>query len=217
MSGAIGVTCAETGRYSMFSASLARLRKPEGTSVYIVTGSDREQGRNELVREMLQNGDEWLLFIDDDHVFEEDLLERLLSHGVDVVGALYLRRDMPYSPICYESRLPAGKYVPLDLSRYEKDALVKVDAVGTGGMLVRRNVFQWMTEKVEGEWFKRGKMTEDMIFCREIGEQFEIHCDLGARMGHMTTSAVWPTVGKEDEWAIGFDISGQVNFITPMP
>lgn len=211
--GCIAVTCAETGRYSMFSACLARLRKPEGTNLYFVTGSDREQGRNELVKAMLDGGDDWLLFLDDDHVFEDDLLERLLAHDVDIVGALYLRRDMPYTPICYESRIPVGKYVPIKLADHPKNALVKVDAVGTGGMLVRRRVFETMDDP----WFKRGRMTEDMIFCSEVRELFDIHCDLGTRMGHMTTTAVWPAVGKEDEWAISFNISGQVNFITPMP
>ena len=216
MSGGIGVVCAETGRYSMFSGSLGRLRKPEGTNLYLITGSDREQGRNEAVKAMLDNGDDWLLFIDDDHIFEEDLLERLLAHDVDVVGALYLRRDMPYTPICYESRLPAGKYVPIDLSQYPKDALVKVDAVGTGGMLVRREVFEWM-DPADGRWFLRGEMTEDIIFCASLRDKFDIYCDLGTRMGHMTTTAIWPSEGEHGEWAVSFNISGQVNFITSMP
>lgn len=211
--GAIGVTCAETGRYSLFSASLGRLKQPEDTNLYFVTGSDREQGRNELVKAMLDGGDEWLLFLDDDQIFEEDLLLRLLAREVDVVGALYLRRDMPYTPICYEARIPVGKYMPVDLAPYGQDEMIKVDVVGTGGMLVRRRVF----ESMDPPWFKRGKHTEDIIFCNEIRDRFDIYCDLGARMGHMTTTAVWPGVGQQGEWAVQFNISGQVNFIAPMP
>lgn len=197
----------------MFSASLGRLlrRAPVGTNLYTVMGSDREQGRNELVKAMLDNGDDWMLFVDDDHIFEDDLLERLLAHEVDVVGALYLRRDIPYTPICYNVTLPAGKYMPVRLADHAHDALIKVDAVGTGGMLVRRRVFESMADP----WFKRSTMTEDLIFCEEIRDTFDIHCDLGTRMGHMTTTAVWPTIGQKDEWAVSFNVSGQVNFITP--
>lgn len=211
MPGAIGVTCAETGRYSMFSACLARLRRPPGTHIYFVTGSDREQGRNELVREMLANGDQWLLFLDDDQTFEEDLLERLLAHEVDVVGALYLRRDMPYTPICYDVQ-SSGEYTPIDLRQYGKDELIRVDIVGTGGMLVRRYVF----ESMKDPWFKRGKLTEDMIWCNEVRGEFDIYCDLAVRMGHMTIATISPGDGPNDEWAISFNISGQMNFITPV-
>lgn len=209
------MTCAETGRYSMFSACLAELQKPAGTKIHFVTGSDREQGRNELVRAMLDAGDEWLLFLDDDQTFDSDLLLRLLDHHVDIVGALYLRRDMPYTPICYDTDRSTAtwKYTPIDLKKHAKDELVRVDIVGAGGMLVQRYVFEEMPEP----WFKRGKLTEDMIFCNEVRDKFEIYCDLGVQMGHMTVATIYPGEGPAGEWVVQFNISGQVNFITPMP
>ena len=209
MTGCIAITCADTGRYSIFSAALARLEKPAGTNVYMATGSDREQGRNQLVKTMLDSGDDWLLFLDDDQVFEHDLLVRLLAHEVDIVGGLYLRRDMPFTPVCYSDRLADGRYVPLDLSQYPQDGLVQVAAVGTGGMLVQRTIF----EEMEDPWFIRGELTEDMIFCQ--AQKGPIYCDLGARLGHMTTTAIWPST-IEGGWAIGFNVSGDVNFYRPL-
>ena len=210
MGGCIAVACSDLGRYSGFSESLARLQKPEGTRIYFAKGSDREVSRNKLVRAMLDAGDEWLLFLDDDHIFQPDLLLRLLARNVSVVGALYLRRDMPFSAIAYEDVLEDGRFVPLDVKAHPQDALVEVRAVGTGGMLVRRGVFEQMGDP----WFRRDEPhTEDMIFCVECG--VPIHVDLGAKLGHMTTAAVWPTEAK-DRWAIGFTITEQFNFLVPM-
>lgn len=210
MPGCIAVTCSDLGRYSAFSEALARLKKPEGTKIYFAKGSDREVGRNKLVRAMLDAGDEWLLFLDDDSVFAPDLLERLLAHDVDIVGALYLRRDMPFSAIAYEDVLEDGRFVPLNVKKHPQDAMVEVRAVGTGGMLIRRNVFETMGDP----WFRRDEPhTEDMIFCVECG--FPVHVDLGAKIGHMTTTTIWPTEAR-GQWAVGFTVTEQFNFLLPM-
>lgn len=159
---------------------------------------------------MMDAGDDWLLFLDDDGVFAPDLLTRLLARNVDVVGALYLRRDMPFSAIAYEDVLEDGRFVPLEVKAHPADAMVKVRAVGTGGMLIRRAVF----EKMGPPWFRRDEPhTEDMIFCIECGS--EIHVDLGARIGHMTTATIWPSEAR-GEWAVGFTITEQFNFLVPM-
>lgn len=208
MAGYIGVACAETGRYSAFSEALARLEKPEGTQVAFAKGSDRELARNVLVRDMLSNPDyEWMLFVDDDQVFAEDLLARLLLHEkLDIVGGIYLRRDVPFSPIAYEAVTEQGQFVPLDMKQHAHDAVVEVKAAGTGAMLVRRRVFETMADP----WFIRSdKGTEDMLFCLKarLEHKFSVYVDLGVRVGHMTIATVWPSTGEDGEWAAGFQIS----------
>jgi hypothetical protein len=77
-------------------------------------------------------------------------------------------------------------------------------------MLIRREVF----EEMEEPWFKRElERTEDIIFCLET--PFKVYCDLGARLGHLTTAAVWPAT-VEDQWALSFTVSGDVTFIRPL-
>lgn len=183
-----------------------RLERPPGTHVYFAKGSDRETSRNQLVRAMLEAGDDWLLFLDDDSVFSEDLLLRLLARDVDIVGGLYLRRDQPFSPVAYAEVLEDGRFVPLDLTQYGKEDIVPVMAVGTGAMLIRRDVFKAMPDP----WFLRAELTEDMIFCLQCRHQ--VYVDLGARVGHMTTATVWPSV-TEDEWTVGIEVTEQVNFL----
>jgi hypothetical protein len=211
MSGCIGVPSNDTGRYSAFSASIGRLSKPPDTEVYFATGSERVIGRNRLVRTMLEANHDWMLFLDDDSIFDNDLLERLLSHNAQVVGALYLYRSMPFTPACFTERTDEG-FLPIRLEDHPQSGLVPVEAVGTGGMLVRRTVF----EQLEDPWFKQSTMSEDLLFCREVSDiDIQIYCDLGARLGHMTTTAIWPST-VEDKWAIGFTVSEQLNFYRPL-
>lgn len=216
MAGYVGVACAETGRYSAFSEALARLEKPAGTEVVFAKGSDRELARNVLVRDMLSNPEcEWMLFVDDDQVFSDDLLTRLLAHNLDIVGGLYLRRDPPFSAIAYEAVTDEGQFVPLNLTEHPQEGVVSVKAAGTGAMLIRRRVFETMADP----WFVRSdKGTEDMLFCLKarLEHQFAVYVDLGARAGHLTTTTVWPATGEAGEWVVGFSVADQVNFIAKM-
>lgn len=205
MSGCIGTPCNEAGRYSLFTAAIARLDKPPGTDMFMVQASDREQGRNMIVRMMLEAGHDWLLFLDDDQIFHPSLLTDLLAHDVEIVGGLYLRRDEPFTANAYIGRTAQGGFVPIDLNDYQGDELLEVDAVGTGAMLIRRGVFERMPEP----WFVRGEMTEDLIFC--AAQDGLIYCDLGARVGHMTTVAVWPASGDAG-WAASFTVSNTTFF-----
>jgi len=78
-----------------------------------------------------------------------------------------------------------------------------VCAIGTGGMLIRSEVFR----ELEYPWFEHGRASEDLIFCdraREAG--FPIYCDLGSRIGHLTVAAIWPS-WVDQEWVVGFSVA----------
>lgn len=209
MAGSIGVPCSDTGRYTAFADSLANLEKPPGTISRFAVCTWRQRGRNQLVRWMLEANEEWMLFLDDDHVFAPDLLARLLSHEKDIVAALCLRRDEPYSPFCFQAITASGKFQAIDLHQHAADELLQVATVGTGAMLVRRRVF----EQLADPWFKIAESGEDMLFCQAAAcAGFEIYCDLGARLGHLTTAVVWPTT-TEKGWSVGFVISDQTRIL----
>ena len=165
------------------------------------------------MRWMLEADEDWLLMIDDDHVFAPDLLTRLLSHEKDIVAALCLRRDEPYGPFCFEKEPTPGVYQPVNLHLHGPDELLKVRAVGTGAMLIRRQVF----EKIADPWFTiTDSSGEDMRFCAEASRNgFEIYCDLGARIGHLTTAVVWPVT--DPQWKVGFVISDETRLTKELP
>jgi len=209
----IGVPCSDTGRYSAFADSLANLDK-QGATVLFAISTWRHKARNQLVRWMLESESEWLLMVDDDHVFAPDLLTRLLSHDKDIVAALCLRRDEPYSPFCFSEIGEDGRFLALDLAAHESGGLVRVATVGTGAILIRRAVLEHLSEP----WFRvTSDSGEDMLFCQDAAAAgFEIHCDLDTCVGHLTTAVVWPARIPEG-WKVGFVISDETRILRELP
>jgi len=217
MSGIIGIAANSTGRYIAFTICITSLRVPPNTSIQWAIGSDRVVGRNKLVKAALASGAEWLFFLDDDHAFEPDILLRLLAHEKPIVASLYLQRIKPFSPIAYEYYDDENRtYTSLDLTKYEKNALVPIVAAGTGGMLIRSEVFRELKEP----WFEvtEGIGSEDLPFCKKALEAgFEIFCDLGTPLGHIDPVIIWPSYfDEEKEWGVGFNLGDDFNLYIPV-
>lgn len=202
--GTVVALASENGRYTRFSICMQALgfNLPAGSAVKWQVGSDIAESRNQACEEM--EGD-WIWFIDDDHAFRDDVLMKLLDRDVDIVTPICLRRMQPFLPI------PSGMDGNfLDVAAQEPDALVEVLAAGSSGMLIRKRVL----DALERPWFAldhRGELpvSEDVNFCmraREAG--FKIHCDLGVRLGHITTAVVWPVYNEDMQaWLTGFTVA----------
>lgn len=64
----------------------------------LVSGSLLPESRNRLVAEAIYWEADYMLWMDADHIFPDDALMCLLSHGQLVVGCNYARRFSPTSP-----------------------------------------------------------------------------------------------------------------------
>lgn len=200
MSGSIGLVATDLARYTIFTKSLLYLQRPVNTDIQWCLGTDFANNRNKLAEQALARGSEWLFYMDDDHAFEMDHLMRLLAHEKPIVASLYSARSAPFKPIAYDWISDEEGWTPIDLNKHGKDDLISVDGVGTGGMLIRSEVFHQMPFP----WFEKTKTgSEDLEFCkkaRALG--FEINLDLAATMGHLTTASIWPT-WSEGSWTNG--------------
>lgn len=206
MSGHVGIVANDSARYTSFSMCLTQLQSPVNTGILWGIGSDRSIGRNNVVRGALEEGTEWLLFLDDDQIFSPDLLLKLLATGKDIVGGLYVQRGAPFYPIAYTSILEDGSYLPLNLVNHPTSGLVQVVGLGTGGMLIRAEVFHALSEAgYEDEWFTHTTAkSEDLMFCdRAIAAGYEVYVDLDCKMGHIAPATVMPAV-INGEWHIGW-------------
>lgn len=157
--------------------------------------------RNSIIQRM--RGD-WLLFIDDDMVWERDAPKRLVQslldlresgHDPDVLGALCFRRAAPYQPTLYV-RHPNGPYNFLETweGRY-----IEVDATGMAFCLITKQCF----ERIAGtemppfedrikfdkhpDFFRwQGAVGEDLRFCQDVRSAGgHIIIDTDIRIGHM--------------------------------
>lgn len=167
---------------------------------------------------------DYLLWIDADHVIHHSLFERLEEHaqrGLAIVGGCYFARTFPFEVQAFGERQKGGvKYVSPQIlapifsagwpAGVEPAGLLPVAGVGTGCMLIRRDVLErmavakghpmniWRADRVPPEEQLRlieagesisGVMTEDILFCLdvkdELGEQTWLDVDPRMETGHV--------------------------------
>ena len=147
----------------------------------VVEGSQLPLQRNLCVH--LMRGP-WLLFIDDDMVFQPDTIGRLIStywrlkeeHEEPlIVGGLCVRRGVPHQPTLYVRKDEHSYQI---LEDWDSD-IVEVDATGGAFVLIERAVFEAImggpmpSPEVRAElppwqhfeWY--GAMSEDLRFCQK--------------------------------------------------
>lgn len=202
--GTIVVISGDLARYTGFYLSLQNLKVPHGSSWQWIRGNGIAANRNIGVRE---SAGDWVWFIDDDHTFEPDVLLRLLDRKVEIIQPMVATRKPPYHPYVYKRE--GKEFITPSWDEVPVTGISAWDAVGSGGMLIRRTVL----DALKDPWFEEGKIVsdslgEDLYFCvkaQELG--FKIHTDSDVRMGHLTTAEVWPSHNKEGQWAIDLDMN----------
>lgn len=136
------------------------------------------ENRNRLVKRALDSGADYVLFVDSDMSFPPDALERLLADDRDIVGAVYVQRAEPYSPVmCPLDNAPIKGFVP---------PLLEVSRLGCGLMLISRRVFGDSVDPWLEPWFMFGYdknsgtiISEDYYFCdRARKRDFSIWADI---------------------------------------
>lgn len=147
--------------------------------------------RNELVQSALDHDCDAVAFIDDDHVFPPDSLNRLLAWHVPVVGALYPMRTAPYPSTGLRHSDEAGNYRGLQPDECATDGLLPVDALGMGLTVILRSVF----ETLPAPWFRvshaHGRDIDDgMYFCQQCTDAgIPLAVDAGLKIGHLALMA----------------------------
>lgn len=201
--GTVGVPGGDLARYQEFLFSLVKLRKPQGSTLAVHCGLSVDRNLNQIVREM--QGD-WLWIMGDDHVFDENLLMRLLDREVDVVMPVCFKRTPPFTLVHYEREKIGDDghvaFEPYRPAALPQEGLMEVHSSGTAGMLVRKHVL----DKIGDPWFTTtGDMqNEDLEFCRKIREAgFKILVDTEAWLGHIGRMQVWPA-RQDGRWAMQF-------------
>lgn len=138
---------------------------------------------------------DYLMFIDSDITFQRWQVKRLREHDKGIVGGMYLKKKLPYQPVCNHKLGQEG-----DLSIMHE--------IGTGFMMIRRDVFEAIKERHPERKYKHYKherqsenyydffgvgvddatgyyLSEDYMFCkyaRECG--FNIYMDESILVEH---------------------------------
>jgi len=173
------------------------LGKTEAVERYIVQGNILTLQRNESVQRM--RGD-WLLFIDDDMVWEPDVIGRLVAArdevDADIIGALCYRRSAPHQPTLFmRETATSGGYNYLE--DWEK-GIVEVDATGMAFALIHKRAFEKIADTPmpplevrkalgpSGFFRWEGVLGEDLRFCQDAkAAGCSIFVDTRIEVGHM--------------------------------
>lgn len=210
----IGMPCQSGSVSTLMVQSLLQLHKPGPTAFMSVERQRVDKARNAIVMEFIKNGFDYLFFVDDDNPVPPDTLEKFIEDDKDVVIAPILSRnknkDDKYALCAFYEKIvktSAGKlrlYFNIDEFK-EKGPLHKIDAGGTGCMLIKRdvvlelfkrhqdNIFEFGDIKfdkinINGRSFDRRTMSEDAEFCERARDAgFEIWLDDRIRPFHITT------------------------------
>ena len=183
-----------------------------------------EENRNNVVREFLTTGDDWLVSLDTDIHFRPEM-----------IYALYDVADPKTRPVVsgiYFGRLAQGRLVPIwfidpkngkytTVKQVEPDAgqPQALDAIGMGFCIIHRSVFEELAvlhAKDHWTWFGRDEtfngddgqthhLGEDLSFCRRVrAAGFPIYGHAGIQVGHIKKHALsyelWLREEHPEEW-----------------
>jgi GT2 family glycosyltransferase len=166
-----------------FTLSLASLIIPENSTLMAIPRVMIDTARNMFCEKLLSMPEKThLLMIDDDMTFEPDMLVRMLDRDVDIIGALAFKRRADYQPCVYQKK-EDDNYYPILPQNF-----TEVDVVGTGAMLIKREVIEKMKSPLFTTYYdKKGNhFSVDFSFCIKAKKAgFKIFVDPEIEAGHI--------------------------------
>jgi hypothetical protein len=235
--GTVAYISANNARYSDFYDGLEQLRVPNGTVLAKSVLYNAARNRNEVSHLALG---EWILYLDDDHVWEPNLLLNLLDRNVDIVGPPYCRRYPPFESVAFSCYHPETLICEKKMEDHiwtlcawdtlsEYNGLFEVQACGFGALLVRKRVLDKMridhgvpffrVGDYDSTWLRsstvRDELGEDLSFCwaaRKSG--FKVYWDLTQFLGHITETKLIATRDKSGKFRIISNVDGHCTWLS---
>jgi len=144
--------------------------------------------RNKLAKASVDGGAGRSIFFDVDMWFPRETVNKLAAHNKPIVGGVYHQRQTPFYPHVYENygdeNAPRSKRI-INLQPH-----MKVDSIGTGCLMVAREVYQKIGDKPYVLRYVPIDVLigEDINFCYQAkAHGYEIHADSTLDLIHIGT------------------------------
>jgi len=168
--------------------------------VSFTIGGGIAHNRNKLVENFLQTDYEWFLFIDSDTVPPTNILD-MTKNGKNICSGIYHNfKNNKLRALVFNKFKDKFQYIKKD----NANALIEVDGVGTGSLLIHRNVFNKMKKPYfEFIYNEIGlvDLSEDLNFCRKAQKAgFKIWVDKRIVASHYKTidlKPIWAMLTKK--------------------
>lgn len=164
--------------------------------VAIESGSLVYMARDKLACKAINEGFSYVLWLDSDMVFNDDLLEDLQFSGEDFVTGIAAIRRYPYGS-CLFKDLEEGSMERWSEKDYPNNTF-QVAGCGFACVLILTDILRgvWMTHKTC--FLPTDTMGEDVAFCWRAGQLgFEVWAEPAVKIGHIAQITIYPdTVEK---------------------
>lgn len=151
-----------------------------------LVGGNVPRQRNFLARTAKKYGFDYLFFVDSDVILPSDVIDRLLAHKKDIIGATYRRRVPPHDLL--------GCRAPIDAREGDTDTIMNMVQLPTGALMIRTEALDnipqpWFTYEYPDE---TTEISEDYAFCaKALKAGLQIFWDHSIQVGHLTKRILW--------------------------
>lgn len=114
---------------------------------HIVLNKPIADARNEIVEFALQQGANYIFWLDDDVIPPPDAFLKLYNHQKDIVNGVYWSKSNPPMPLLFRNHLE-GPYWDWHIGDF-----IEIDAAGNGLTLVKTDVYRKISEEIGGPWY----------------------------------------------------------------
>ena len=143
--------------------------------------------RNAAAKMAVENGFDYLMFIDDDVVVPLDLFDKLHAAEKDIVAGWTIIRGWPFENMFFKFDDQKRNLTPMkDVER--NSGILDVDAVGFSTALIKMDLLK----KIPPPWFVTGpNNTEDIYFCLKA-RQYVPNCTIAVDTSIETAHLLGP-------------------------
>lgn len=117
------------------------------TAQKIVLNKPIAEARNEIVQYALDQGANYIYWLDDDVIPPPDAFLKMFMHQKDIVNGVYWSKSNPPMPLLFRNHLE-GPYLDWHVGDF-----IEVDAAGNGLTLVKTDVYRKISETIGGPWY----------------------------------------------------------------
>jgi len=203
----IALPTSEVGRFALYTNSLIGTQQPDNCYASMTCSASVAENLNGSIRQ-LRDIDRWLWVMGDDHVWPGNTLMGMLDvmddyPEIDILVPLCTKRNPPWHLVLFHEALEDDDmghpmFNPLPWSEVPATGVFEVDAAGSAGMLIRREVLDAMGDP----WFystldNQGRqvvLNEDVTFCTRARHQhgFRLFASSDHTLGHLGIFNVRP-------------------------
>jgi len=170
-----------------WALELRGLALPVNSQVKCWRGLPIDVARNRLVKDAREMGAKYLFFLDSDEYPERNTaIQELISLQLPICSGLYWSKKMV--PAMWMTAPDRQSFQAI--MQYPENALIEVDVVGAGCLLIDMRVFDhipypWFVWEIDDPMIQAGKFSEDFAFCNKARKAgYKIHLHTGIKFYH---------------------------------